>query len=109
MRDGVERMIVRAGRIHYRPATYLHRVLGRYDRRGGHIAFRPGVDTYPVGDGSIKLGPAYKAGTIVTIVWRASGPTRKWGFMRRDAAGRRCWVPWKRYIEEVGESAACED
>ena len=87
--------VVKAFWPHHRPATYLHRVIGRA---------RPGAWT-----GLIWLGePArlHRPGKIVTIVWRGAG-ARSWGFLKhRD--GRWCWQGWKAYIREGGKHAACE-
>lgn len=73
----LRRQIVSAFRLHYRPATHCHRVIGRH--------------------GSI--------GPIVTIVWRGRNG-RKWGFLRnRD--GKWCWTPWKEYVFGGGKQAPC--
>lgn len=94
------RQIVKAFRLHYRPATHTHRVLGRV---------LPGVSirTYRAPDGGREeWGPESTDGKIVTIVWR--GPDeRRWGFLKnRD--GRWCWVHWKEYVFGNGKSAPCE-
>lgn len=70
--------VVRAFRLHFRPATHTHRVLWR------HRGF----------------------GKIVTLVWR--GPDkRRWGFLKsRD--GQWCWVHWKQYVYGGGKHAPCE-
>lgn len=88
------RQVVRAFRLHYRPATHTHRVLGRY--AGWDKDFSgcmPSIDIAP--------------GKIVTIVWRGNGG-RKWGFLRKDAEGKRCWIPWRTYVYEGGKHAPCE-
>lgn len=71
--------IVRAGRPHFRPAEFAHRVIDRVLGRG----------------------------KIVTIVWR-SGKGRDWGFWR-DRPHETCWVPWRRYVFEGGKDAPCSD
>lgn len=77
--------VVRAFRLHYRPASYAHRVICGLSR--------------------------YSAGRIVTLVWRGRGASR-WGFWVPDPLGellrRRptfAWVWWRTYfgLEEVGE------
>jgi hypothetical protein len=77
---------VRALRLHHRPATYTHRVLGRGSEDDiGYIGMRPGK--------------------IVTIVWRGK-TSRKWGFLKhRD--GKWCWVHWKEYVLGGGKTAPC--
>lgn len=95
--------IVRAFRLHYRPATYTHRVLGaltRFSSEGGQSSIQ--VHT---GEDIISYMPV---GTIPTIVWR-SGIKRKWGFTKSDETGKWCWVPWKKYAYEGGKSAPCGD
>lgn len=84
------RRVVKALRLHHRPATHTHRVLG---------AWSGGYD-------KLEGFPETKPGKIVTIVWR--GPDeRRWGFLKhRD--GRWCWVHWKEYVFGNGKSAPCE-
>jgi len=73
-----ETRVVRAFRLHHRPATHTHRVIGRYDR------------TDP--SGAILT----RKGKIVTLVLRV-GKERSWGFLKhRD--GNWCWVAWRNYI-----------
>lgn len=84
-----EMHIVQAFRLHYRPAEYTHRVLGRYvpGLMPNHIGAAPGP--------------------IVTIVWRSKAK-REWGFLKnRD--GQWCWVGWRNYIFEGGKHAPCEE
>jgi hypothetical protein len=86
--------VVKAFRLHYRPATHRHRVLGALT----DWASFSGV-----------LVPLYApVGTIPTIVWR-SGIKRKWGFTKSDDTGKWCWIPWKTYAYEGGKHAPCED
>lgn len=81
--------VVKAFRLHHRPATHCHRVLGRFS--GKYIG---GV-------------PAINDRKIVTLVWR-SGAERKWGFLKnRD--GKWCWTPWKEYVFGGGKDAPCSD
>lgn len=87
--------VVRAFRLHYRPATHRHRVLGAYG--GVSIPLDP---HNPV--------PAYHAiGAIPTIVWREA-PSRPWGFVK-ERLGKWCWTPWQDYVFNGGKSAPCED
>lgn len=81
--------IVRAFRLHYRPATYRHRVLGAY------------AGTRPNFQINWK-----REGLVPTIVWRERA-SRPWGFTKqRD--GKWCWVPWITYVYEGGKNAPCE-
>lgn len=74
---------VKAFRLHYRPATYTHRVLGR-------------------GRGVWKPGP------VITLVWREETSRPNWGFLKcRD--GRWCWQDWKTYVFGGGKHAPCDD
>lgn len=93
--------VVRAWRLHYRPATHTHRVLGRY------VGPKPGRDPDLYAEGRV-LCPheLYVARHIVTLVWRGKDE-RKWGFLKhRD--GKWCWVHWKSYVFGGGKSAPCE-
>lgn len=84
----LQHQVVRAFRLHFRPAEHTHRVIGRFRGRQ---------------DGSSE--PVAGAGNIVTIVWQGS-KRRRWGFLRnRD--GQWCWTPWKRYVFEGGKQAPC--
>lgn len=78
------REVVRAFRLHRRPATYLHRVIGRWAGRGTEVA---------------------AGGRIVTLV-RRSGDDRDWGFLRLRGANA-CWTPWRAYVLEGGKEAPC--
>lgn len=78
--------VVKAGRWHYRPATYAHRVLSRSHRNIASV--RPG--------------------RIISIVWTEGGD-RRWGFHRREPGGSICWIPWKVYVYEGGKDAPCAD
>lgn len=82
--------VVKAFRLHYRPATHTHRVLGRWT--GQEACGVPSVASEP--------------GRMITIVWRGS-VERAWGFFKtRD--GRSCWVVWREYVFGGGKSAPCE-
>lgn len=84
--------VVRAWRLHYRPATHTHRVLGRAKRSKGTTV-----------DNHWHIWP----GPVVTIVWRER-ESRPWGFLKlRD--GRWCWQDWKAYVFEGGKHAPCDD
>lgn len=82
--------VVEAFRLHYRPATHKHRVLGAYK----------GLD--PNGD-PLWASP----GTIPTIVWTEK-PSRAWGFTI-ERLGRWCWTPWRDYVALGGKDAPCQD
>lgn len=106
------RQVVRAFRLHYRPATHTHRVLGRWTGRWerpwpGRFPDSEMVESYrhhrPTQAGDV---PSFGPGKIITLVWR-SGSNRKWGFLKnRD--GRWCWIPWKEYIYSGGKHGPCE-
>lgn len=85
-----ELVTVAAWRLHYRPATYTHRVICRVPRTVyGPGPFSTGVDRRK----------------IVTLVWREK-TSRKWGFLKhRD--GSWCWVYWKDYVFGTGKTAPC--
>lgn len=85
------RRIVRALRLHKRPAEYAHRLLGRWSGRlvlGDIIYYVPAAD-----DGVFPVeGPEVQSGAVVTLAWWK--PKRRlWGFW----VGPR-WVPWRAYI-----------
>lgn len=61
------RQVVRAFRLHYRPATHCHRVLGRYSTP---------IALY----GGKERNPRFDQGRIITLVWRG----------RSDARGASC-------------------
>lgn len=82
--------VVSAFRLHYRPATYRHRVLGPY---AGY---------------SVKGVPVYAfSGAVPTVVWRDK-PSRAWGFTK-ERSGIWCWVPWRDYVFNGGKAAPCQD
>jgi hypothetical protein len=85
-----QRRVVEAFRVHFRPAEFAHRVLGRY---------RGNVDVFgrPLGE----------PGKIVTLV-RVTPISRKWGFWK-ERAGRWCWDHWKEYQWRGGKNAPCAD
>lgn len=88
--------VVKAFRLHYRPATHKHRVLGAWDSWW---------------DDTIQYGsePAYcPIGNIPTIVWREK-PSRLWGFIKHDEADKWCWLPWMTYVFDGGKAAPCKD
>ena len=95
----LDRQVVHAFRLTYRPATYCHRVIGRWT---GEREIFGGVGGTFTGD------PIPKANDrkVITIVWRGR-KERKWGFLKnRD--GRWCWLPWKEYVFGGGKHATCE-
>ena len=83
--------LVRAFRLHYRPATYCHRVIGPW--AGNRVTSSSVHLTVP--------------GTIPTLVWTEKA-SRRWGFLKaRD--GRWCWVHWKEYVFAGGKDAPCSE
>lgn len=98
-----KRVLVHAFRPHFRPATHMHRVLGRY----------AGWDKFPEGqheygrwlDDPFYTVPVWRPGKIVTIVWR-SKPKRAWGFLK-NRKGHWCWTDWKDYVFKGGKDAPC--
>jgi hypothetical protein len=77
--------VVRAGRFHFRAATFAHRVLGRWSGQRDANGL-PVATTTP--------------GGIVTLVWWIGKRREAWGFWMHDvrrATGRR-WVHWKNYV-----------
>lgn len=93
--------VVRAFRLHFRPAEHCHRVLGRY--RGWDRGVKAWAEAAP---DLYSFEPIAEAGRIVTLVWRG-GRRRKWGFLKhRD--GRWCWSPWREYVFGGGKHAPCE-
>lgn len=99
----VRRHVVRAGRLHHRPAEHTHRVLGRYDAAK---AWRLARLAFIAGSSVALVDPPVRSGKIVTIVWRGR-LARKWGFLR-NREGQWCWTPWKEYVFGGGKHAPCE-
>ena len=85
--------VVQAFRLHFRPATHRHRVLGAFTGMDGT---QWGFSAFP------RYAPV---GLIPTIVWR-TGVERAWGFTK-ERAGFWCWTPWKTYVFEGGKDAPC--
>lgn len=84
--------VVRRFRLHYRPATHTHRLLGRAVRSS---------------DGSPVLwSPYHEPGAVITIVWTEK-TSRDWGFLK-NRGGQWCWEPWRQYIFEGGKHTMCE-
>lgn len=76
--------LVRAGRLHFRAATYAHRVVGRW-----------------IGLCEESGAPVLVAceGGIVTLVLWIGRKRDTWGFWRREGGFvRRTFVPWRDYI-----------
>ena len=89
------REIVRAFKIHHRPATHSHRVLGAWDGTIG-----------PVEGLSYEAPRVDLAKQIVTVVW-VSKPKRPWGFLKnRD--GKWCWIAWRDYVFNGGKEGPCQ-
>lgn len=102
------RQVVPARRWTFRSATHTHRVLGRYDNYyivredGAMLGVVSGLP--PVKLDERERIPVFRAGPIITLVWR-SKIKRKWGFLKnRDGK----WTPWKEYVFGGGKSAPCE-
>lgn len=93
------RQVVRAFRLHYRPATHTHRVLGPL---AGYS-----IDFEREGFSKLQAVPTVKAGLIPTIVW-TERPSRKWGFLK-NRNGEWCWIAWKKYVYEGGKQAPCSE
>lgn len=84
--------LVRAFRLHFRPAEYTHRVVGKWS---GHHRRHPQQTAEDL----------VVPGRIVTLVW--FGPKRRdWGFHVRRA-GKACWIAWRHYVDGGGKTAAC--
>ncbi len=83
--------VVRAFRLHFRPAEHTHRVLGRWN--GQRPATIPNADSI--------VAP----GKVITIVWWGK-KRRKWGFLKqRD--GKWCWITWRDYVFNGGKAQPC--
>ncbi len=95
--------IVQSFRLHYRPATHTHRVIGPWSGKW-LIDIEPRTE---FGDDWILSEPQTKPGWIPTIVWTEK-VSRKWGFLK-DRNGRWCWVGWKDYVFNGGKTAPCQD
>lgn len=83
----LHRHVVKAWRLHFRPSTHCHRVLGRFS--GKYEGGIPQVDQRKV----------------ITLVVRF-GVKRKWGFLK-NRNGKWCWTPWKDYVFGGGKDAPC--
>lgn len=69
------RAVVRAFRLHYRPASHAHRVVARWAGIGRHT----------------------RTGAIVTLAWRGRRADT-WGFWVRPYGGPSRLVPWREYL-----------
>lgn len=69
--------LVRAWRLHWRPSSYVHCVLGRRDNRAPFLTIREGK--------------------IITIVW-ARPKSHSWGFWKMCGTYMK-FIPWKDYVE----------
>lgn len=79
----VKAQVVHAWRVHARPPTHCHRVLGRWS----------------------GTGVEWDRRAIVTVVWRGH-KVRLWGFLK-NRKGQWCWVAWNEYIFGGGKDAPC--
>lgn len=87
--------VVRAWRLHKRPAEHCHRVLG---------ALAPHYDWDIPPQYHVDARPGRK---IVTLVYQA-GVRRSWGFWK-ERASRWCWEPWRKYVLEGGRDQPCSE
>lgn len=92
-----ERKVVKAFRLHFRPAEYTHRVIGKFHRYSEY-----GI---PITLDDVMWGA--KPQKIITLVWRGKGE-QDWGFLKyRDK--KWCWMDWKAYVFHNGKKAPCQD
>lgn len=88
--------IVRAWRLHYRPADYTHRVLGAWT---GDWSMHP--LGFMIEDPTVDLSKP-----IRTFVLRDRWTEKSWGFLKnRD--GKWCWSNFKDYVFGDGKNAPC--
>lgn len=92
----LKRQIVKAFRLHFKPATHTHRVLGRWS--GEKLEVQSEV---------YREIPSYNDRTVFTIVWR-SPKYREWGFLK-ERLGKWCRVHWRDYVFGGGKEAPCQD
>lgn len=83
MQYHLRRHVIRAFRLHYRPASHCHRVIGRWSGRGEET----------------------QAGRIYTLVRRGRS-NHHWGFLK-NREGQWCWTPWRDYILGGGKTTPC--
>lgn len=85
--------VVEAWKLHYRRATFCHRVEGRWTglRHDAHSR-EPALRLRPIAQST--------TGTFWTIVWWGT-EFREWGFYRRGL-----WIPWQEYINGTGKTWA---
>lgn len=85
--------VVKAWRLHKRPAEHCHRVLG---------------PLAPAWDGDIppQFHVDARPGRKITTLVYQGGVRRKWGFWK-ERANRWCWEPWKKYVLEGGRDQPC--
>lgn len=96
----VRTRVVRAFRLHRRPAEFTHRAIGRYDEEATRAA---ALGAFVVGERHPGLQTDGRP--IITLVWRG-GFRRDWGFLKlRD--GRWCWTAWRDYVFGDGKDAPC--
>lgn len=89
--------VVKAFRLHYRPATHKHRVLGAFAGWWNGKAENADCDIPRIDFERC----------VPTIVWRER-PSRAWGFTK-ERSGKWCWVPWMDYVFNGGKAAPCQD
>jgi hypothetical protein len=93
--------LVRRFKLHFRPATHCHRVLGAWN--GQTDIDLDGLTATGLVMPTHGTVPGKK---ILTLVWR-SMEYRDWGFLKaRD--GKWCWTYWKDYVFGDGKDAPCK-
>lgn len=103
----LSRYVVKAMRLHHRPAEHTHRVLGPLS---GYLMDGTFYPKNRLPHRKIMPGDGIEActgrGRIITLVWLGRS-RRSWGFLKgRD--GRWCWTPWREYVFGGGKHAPCE-
>lgn len=88
----ITRNIVKRFRLHHRPASHTHRVIGAV------------METTSPDDPFRRWTLTGKP--IVTLVWTEK-ESNEWGFLK-NRHGQWCWEPWRKYIWEGGKHTMCE-
>jgi hypothetical protein len=94
----LHQQVVARGRVHYRPASYAHRVIGPWSGRF--------EEAFPLEALFGMVTPITRAGSIWTLVFHRP-KSRAWGFLK-NREGVWCWQGWRAYHHEGGKSAPCE-
>lgn len=96
--------VIKAWRWKRQDANHTHRVLGSFEG----YAKPTFADHFNHATGEWMNNPRIGTRKVITVVWR-DAPQRRWGFLRRDATGRFCWVPWRMYVYDGGNLAPCAE